>query len=194
MANGEVLDVTLRVTGVLEQMHIPYLVGGSLASSLHGIPRATQDVDLVAHLSADDIQPLVQALQDEFYIDADMIRDAIRRQSSFNLIHLDTLFKVDVFIYRKDALNRQEMARGQRYFLGDEPERSVVIASPEDIILQKLYWYQLGEQVSERQWNDVLGVLKVRGNELDVEYMEHVARDTGLSQLLEEAFKALKSV
>ncbi len=188
MATGEVIDVTLQVVDVFEELGLPYLVGGSLASSLHGIPRATQDVDIVVQLSLGDVKPLVQALEATFYIDADMIKEAIRARSSCNIIHLATMFKVDLFILKDEPLARHEMARRQRFLLPGLGERSLVVASAEDIILQKLIWYRLGNQISERQWKDVLGVLKVRQGALDRDYLDQMAKANGLSDLLLEAF------
>ncbi len=117
----EILEITLYVTETLERLGVPYLVGGSLASSLHGTPRATQDVDLVADLRLQHVPALVAALEETFYVDHEMIRDAIARRSSFNVIHLETMFKVDVFILKDDPASRQEMERRQVYRVLDTP-------------------------------------------------------------------------
>ena len=95
---NEITRITLFVTQTLEQLDIAYAVGGSLASSLHGIMRATLDVDIVADMRLEHIRPLVTALSQEFYADGEMMRDAIERHSSFNLIHYETAYKVDIFI------------------------------------------------------------------------------------------------
>lgn len=159
----EILAIALRVTGVLERLKVPYLVGGSLASSLHGIPRATRDVDIVAVLDESHVDPLVRTLQDSFYVDAPMIRSAIRHHSSFNLIYLPTMFKVVIFVPEQNESSRIELERRIAYSLEESPRQEIIVASAEDTIVQKLYWYTLGEGVSERQWQDVLGVLKVQG-------------------------------
>ena len=159
-----------------------------MASSLHGLPRFTQDVDLVADLRLVHVLPLVADLEVEFYIDADSVRDAIRRRASFNLIHLATMTKVDVFLLKGDALSRGEMARRVRLTFAEGVEIS--IATAEDIILQKLDWYRKGEFVSERQWRDVLGVIKVRGAALDLSWLRETSAEVGLEGLLEEALQA----
>lgn len=179
--------MTLRVTSVLEALGVPYLVGGSLASSLHGRPRATQDVDLVADLREPHVVPLVQALRGDFYLDEPAIRDAVARRSTFNVIHLGTLFKVDVFVAGDDLPTRRELERRQRYRLGAAPLREIEVASPEDIVVQKLHWFRLGDHVSERQWSDALSVLAVRGRELDLGYMRDLAGQMGVVELLARA-------
>ncbi|HEX6276939.1 MAG TPA: hypothetical protein VFZ53_28055, partial [Polyangiaceae bacterium] len=102
--DAEPVEVTLRVVGELERLGIEYLVGGSLASSVHGRPRATQDVDIVARIAGAQVDALVAALSNDFYVDADMIRDAIRRRGSFNVVHLESMLKVDVFVFSGDEL------------------------------------------------------------------------------------------
>ena len=172
---------------MLEGLGIHYLLGGSLASSLHGIPRTTQDADLVAALEYRHVPFLVEALRDTFYIDADRIRDAIRRRASFNLVHLSTLTKVDIFVYKGDPFSRSEMGRRQQIELPGGEGSSLLVASAEDTVLQKLRWYVLGGGTSERQWNDILGVLKVRRASLDLPYLRHWAAELELTSLLEKA-------
>jgi hypothetical protein len=189
MVLADPIAVTLLVAGVLEHLGIPYLVGGSLASSLQGIPRATHDVDLVADLNSEHVEPLEGALRDSFYVDAEMIREAIRRRASFNIIYLPTMLKVDIFVLKRDPLSLQEMARRQSFQLGDSPSERLMLASAEDIILQKLDWFRRGGEISDRQWNDVLGVLKVGGSRLDVPYLRSWAPQLNVSDLLERALQ-----
>jgi len=186
---AEPIQITRRIAREFERLGVRYLIGGSLASSLHGIPRATQDVDMVAEITNDHIPELVQELEGEFYIDAEMVREAIRRHSSFNVIHLATMFKVDIFILKTDAASQEEMNRREQYQLSEIPEQPLFLASAEDVIAHKLYWYQLSGGVSERQWNDVLGVLRVQQDRLDRSYLERVAQQRGVSDLLERALK-----
>jgi hypothetical protein len=187
MILAEPIAVTLEVTAVLERLNLRYVVGGSLASSVHGIPRSTQDIDLVVELPGGCVDALVEELQGSFYVDRDMILDAIRRQASFNVIHLRTMYKVDVFVADRSALVRDEMARRQAVELGEPPQR-VYVCSPEDIVLQKLDWYRKGDEVSDRQWNDLVGVIKVQAGRLDLDYLRGWADRLGLAELAERAF------
>ncbi|MCD5412844.1 MAG: hypothetical protein LR006_01840 [Dehalococcoidia bacterium] len=122
------------------------------------------------------------------YVDEQMIRDAIERRSSFNVIHLETMFKADVFVFRNE-LGREAMARRERYQLSDESASSIFLASAEDIILSKLQWFRLGKGTSERQWLDVLGVLQVQGNRLDFSYLQRMAGQMGVPDLLRQAIE-----
>lgn len=184
----EAFQVLLEVTRVLDELDVPYVVGGSLASSLHGIPRSTQDADLVAALRTEHIQPFIGRVEGVFYVSPERVEAAVRRRTSFNLIHLKTMIKVDLFVFSETPLARQEMARRQVLPIPGEPDARLQIASPEDTILQKLLWYRKGGEVSERQWNDILGVIKVQGRALDLGYLEEWAEQAGVKDLLARAF------
>jgi hypothetical protein len=189
---NEPIEVTIKVTHVLESLGIPYLIGGSLASTLYGMVRTTQDSDIVAEMRLEHLEPFVLALQDDFYMDDEMIAESIQRHSSFNIIHRESMFKVDVFIPRPRPFLQSQLARAQNQTFLFESEISAKFASPEDIILAKLEWYRLGSEVSERQWRDILGVLKTRAGELDLDYLRKWANELKVSDLLERALKNME--
>ncbi len=186
---NEPVEVTLRVTGLFEKLSVPYLIGGSLASTLYGMVRTTQDSDIVAEMRLEHVLPFVSALQDEFYVDDEMIAEAIRRKSSFNIIHRETIFKVDVFIPRARPFLQSQLARAQRQTFTFDTVVSAKFASPEDTVLAKLEWYRLGGEISDCQWRDVLGVLKTRAGELDLHYLRKWAGELNVGDLLERALK-----
>ena len=178
------LAAVFEVVEVFEELSIPYHVGGSLASSVHGVPRQTNDLDLVVDLPMAMTAILVLRLQDRFYIDAAMIRRAIKNRSSFNLVHLATGFKVDLFIAGQDRFDRLELARHGPHQI-EGLSRELMVKSAEDTVLRKLEWYRLGGEISDRQWNDILGVVRTQGERLDKEYLRQWASELGISDLLE---------
>ncbi|MFW6115797.1 MAG: hypothetical protein ACOC7Y_01915 [Chloroflexota bacterium] len=190
---SEQVGVTLTVTEALEALGVPYAIGGSFASAAHGVMRATMDADLVADLRPEHAEPLVRALGDRFYADLEAIRDAIRRRASFNLIHLDTAFKIDIFIAGRRPFDRAQLSRRHRHLLSWEPERYAYVTSPEDTILAKLEWYRMGGGVSDRQWRDVLGVLRVQSGRLDLHYLRRMAATLNVTDLLERALNEAAS-
>ena len=191
MVLAEPVRITQYIARVLDSLSISYFVGGSLASSLHGVPRATQDVDIIADIKIKNIPELVDAFKQDYYIDPDMIQDAIKHRTSFNIIHLGTMFKADIFILKPDTLSQIEMKRRQQYQISDIPQQTLFLASAEDIIINKLYWFQLGGGVSERQWNDALGVIKIQSKNLDYQYLEHAASERRITDLFEKALKEI---
>ena len=186
---NEPIEVTLKVTGVLEKLGVPYVIGGSLASTLYGMIRTTQDSDVITEMQPEHVQEFVASLQGEFFIDEEMITDSILNNSSFNIIHRDSMFKVDIFIPSQRPFQRSQFTRAQRQTFEFETTLSANFASPEDTILSKLEWYRMGDEVSERQWRDILGVLKTRAGELDLNYMQTWAKEIKVSDLLQRALK-----
>ncbi|MBE3143631.1 MAG: hypothetical protein IMZ61_06880 [Planctomycetes bacterium] len=184
---GDSIRVTLLVTDVFEKLGVRYAVGGSLSSSLHGVMRSTLDVDIVADMRLEHIQPLVAALSPEFYADVEMIRVANERHSSFNLIHYETSFKVDVFIPKPRPFDQMQLERRASAIITTDPERSLYVTSPEDVILSKLEWYRMGGEVSDRQWRDILGVLKTITGGIDLDYLRHWAKQLKVNDLLDRA-------
>lgn len=188
MVGGAALEAALQAIQALEGLRVDYLVGGSLASSIHGTPRSTNDVDLVVDLKLAHVPLLVGALGDDFYIDADRARQAVRQKSSFNIIFLHTMFKIDIFVLGEDAMAKAEMRRRQRFTIEEDTGRAIDVASPEDTILQKLAWFRRGGGVSDRQWKDLLGVLKVQ-KQLDWEYLSRGSKHLEVEDLYLEALR-----
>lgn len=184
VVNGA-LDLTVQVCAVLERLGIEHVVGGSIASSLVGEPRATIDVDIAVRLSGDRIPGLVVAFEDDFYLSGDAVREAVARRGSFNLIHLETMQKVDLFVLGDEPLDVGQLGRRQR--LEVAPGTELWVGSPEDQILRKLWWFRLGGEVSERQWRDVVAILRVQASALDDDYLDDTAAAADLVGLLARA-------
>ena len=185
------LKVALLVVEVFEALTVPYFIGGSFASAWHGIARATLDSDIVADLHPEHVEAFVQALEDVFYLDKTAVREAVERSGSFNLIHLDTMFKVDVFVAKQRPFDRAQLQNATEQIVAEDPIRTAYIASAEDTILAKLEWYRLGGEVSERQWRDVLGVASLQYESLDWRYMTDHAVTLHVSDLLERLKNAV---
>src|SRR5947209_7019394 len=181
-----ILAAITPIVEALEQLGVNYHIGGSVASSVHGIVRATIDADLVAEPRQEHVRPLVKRLEADYYIDEDAVKDAVSRRSSFNAIHLETMLKVDVFIPKARLFDQEELRRVRLQPLV-ENTRPFYVASPEGTILNKLEWYRMGGEVSDRQWNDILGVLKVQGTNLDMAYLQRWAVALNVADLLERA-------
>ena len=182
--NEEPIEITLIVISALEHLGIRYLIGGSLASSIYGEPRATRDSDLLADIKHENVQELVRQLDSTFNISKESILDALARRSSFNLIHFESLFKVDVFIPKNRAFEELEFERRRLHVVCETPERRAYFASVEDIILAKLDWFRQGDLVSEQQWRDITGIFKVNEGRLDVDYLWRTAALLQVEDLL----------
>jgi hypothetical protein len=184
----DAIRVSLIVTRILEELGVPYLIGGSVASIIHGEPRLTNDIDLVADIGEEQVPQLVAALETDFYIDDRAMRRAIRERRSFNILYLETMYKVDIFIPRRDEWSHEQMRarEGKKLVEGDDLTVRFV-SNPETTVLQKLWWFRRGNEVSGQQWRDVLGVLKVKAGRLDYVYLKHWAARLAVSDLLEKA-------
>jgi hypothetical protein len=188
MSESDIFITIKPLITVFSGLGISYYIGGSVASSAFGKARSTLDVDIIAKISIAEVKPLVDGLKDIFYISETAILDAIRNSASFNIIHLETMLKVDIFILKKREYDQQAFARKLEDHIDEEnPESTFFIASPEDTILNKLEWYLAGGEVSERQWGDVIGVLKVQADKLNLGYMRLWAEKLRVGPLLEKA-------
>ena len=186
----EVLDILQRVITKLEELRIPYMVSGSAASSLHAFVRTTQDGDLVVDLPLDQIEKFAAAFATEFYLDRASIYRSVQIGGSFNLIHFESSLKIDFFPLRKRRFSLQEFARRQPRLLLNKSSAPAYVATAEDSILSKLEWYRAGGEVSENQWKDVLGILKVQADSLDLNYLRQWAGELRVEDLLEKALQS----
>ena len=188
MNRADIVAALGPLVDALERLGIPYSVAGSVASSAHGIARATLDVDVVADLKPHHAERVVAALERDYYIELGSVRDAIERRAMFNVVHLDTMLKVDAYLLTEREFDRSSFSRRAQGRLGDDEDaRPFFIDSPEDSVLHKLEWYRAGGEVSERQWGDIVGVLRVQGDALDGSYLERWAAGLGVSDLLARA-------
>ena len=176
-----------RVVDAFESLGIDYYIGGSIASSVHGVFRQTADVDFIAELDERHVEPLTNLLQDAFYIDPESIREAIAQSGSFNVIVLDTMEKCDIFVHGATPWGREQMSNRVSRSAYPGVDNEVWLESAACTVLQKLLWFRAGGGVSDRQWRDVQGILRTQGKSLDFEYLREWARRIGVANELEAA-------
>jgi len=183
------ISVLSLVTAALDNLEIRYVLVGSFASSIHGLYRATADIDIVAEIKSEQVSALHDALKEAFYVDELAMRNAVAQKRSFNAIHFDSVFKVDIFIAQQDDFTAVQLDRRQLRKLSPDRDESVYVASAEDTILAKLRWYRAGLESSTTQWNDVLGILGIMELSLDVSYLRMWAERLEVTDLLERALE-----
>jgi hypothetical protein len=188
VSDPDLLAALGPVLQVLGDLGVRYFVGGSIASSAHGVARASVDGDVVAELGPTHIAPIVAALQDTYYVPEERIRDAVARRGSFNVIHLETMLKIDVFVSRDRPFDRRAFERSRPTPI-EGGGATLLVSSAEDIALAKLEWYRRGGEISERQWGDVMGVLQATGSALELPYLRKGAVELGVSDLLDRALE-----
>lgn len=176
-----------QIATALDQLGIPYMLVGSFASSIHGMYRATADIDILADIKTEQVRPLFEALRDSFYVDEHVMREAVTKRCSFNAIHYDSVFKVDFFVAKPDDFTIAQLDRRQLSKISPDRDEAVYVATAEDTILAKLRWYQAGNETSINQWNDILGILGTSKHMLDLDYLRLWAGKLGLTNLLESA-------
>jgi hypothetical protein len=175
------------VADAFDALGIRYFLGGSVAISAHGVARASLDVDVVAELEPGLVDRFARRLEGGYYMPLDQMRAAAVERRSFNLIHLPTMFKIDVFVSKGRPFDRSAADRAKRFTIGEGPDCQFPVASLEDTVLAKLEWFRLGGETSERQWWDIIGVLRV-GVVADRAYLGRWATVLGVADLLERAF------
>jgi len=187
MNNPEELQILNDFVSVLEELNIAYAIGGSFASSVYGKVRFTADADVTVEPFEKSADRFFELLEPHYYVSKQAMFEALQRQTSFNVIHLESSFKIDVFVRKDTAFEKQLMSRRRALRLSDSLEKSFSVVSPEDIVLLKLQWYRDGGESSEHQWNDVLGILEVQGQRLDFEYLKKWSAILEINELLEKA-------
>jgi len=180
-------DFLLHVAALLERLGIPYHVGGSIASSAHGMYRASADADFVIDPTPDQLEALARDLESDYYVSRPAMAEALANRGTFNVIHDRTSFKIDFFLKGPAPFDAEELRRSIRQVVGAEGERTVLLKSPEDTILRKLEWYRRGGGASERQWQDVLSVLAAMRGQLDEAHLDRWSRELDVADLLDRA-------
>ncbi|MBL8803513.1 MAG: hypothetical protein JNN27_16045 [Planctomycetes bacterium] len=184
------LSAAEQIAEVFESLGVRYLLGGSMAAAVWSEPRFTRDVDMVAELTDRHVAPLLAALGERWYADEVLIRGAIARRSSFNVIRLERMVKVDVFVPPDGGHHAAKWSRARAVRLARDSKRTVATTSAEDMLLQKIVWFRDGGEVSEQQWRDVVALIRTLGEELDWDYLRSWAERLVLGELLERARRA----
>jgi hypothetical protein len=188
MGEHQDLEVLAQVVAVLEQLGIPYAIGGSMASSGYGKVRFTQDADITVEPFEAQAERFFDLVKGDFYVSKEAMAQAIHSRTSFNLIHFESAFKIDLFVRRDTEFERQLLRRARPLSgPGGSGSRTFSFVSPEDIVLLKLRWYREGGEISDRQWQDILGVLAVQGESVDRIYLMKWAEILSLKDLLNKA-------
>jgi len=188
------IQVALAVARIFEEAGIRYLVGGSIASTVQGEPRSTQDVDFVIHMVPAQVEDLNSRLEkSSFLFSPEAVRQSLSHWPYFDLLHKKLFVKADVYVRPDEGIHREEMNRARNVRIGDAPEEVVRLATAEDTVIQKLLWYRMGEGMSDRQWRDVQGILKRNEGRLDLAYLEKWTKDLGISDLFARARTGLGS-
>lgn len=180
-------------TDILDKLNIPYAIGGSIASSLHGRVRFTQDADITVMALDNKTDPFYSLTKRHFYISKSAMHQAIRNKTSFNVIHTQTAFKIDVFVAQDNEFNNNLLQRAKKIKLSEDTEKTFSVVSAEDIVLLKLMWYKQTDCTSERQWSDILSVLTAQASTIDFEYLKTWAAKLALNDLLQKAISESKT-
>src|SRR6266566_3347776 len=188
----DLLAVMHPARRALEDLHLPYYLGGSIASSLHGMQQLAQDIDLVVDLDEQALPSLFAVLREHYLFNEGEAREAVREHRPFPLIHLDSLMKVDVVFPKRDAFapSMRQLIRGHTL---DERYPPIQLASATEMLLFKVQRYQQDEQArtdgmqDDTEWNDILGMLKVQGPDLDLPLLEEWAGDLAMTDTWQRA-------
>jgi hypothetical protein len=182
------IAIARLVAAAVESAGGAYFVGGSVASSLQGDPRSTNDIDFVVSMPIGAVDAFIAGLGPDFEMDRDMLRDALRRAATANGFYLPVLTKVDIFGLGIEPFDEIEFSRRRAVVVGRSGE-TLVVKSPEDSVLRKLLWYRDGGEVSEKQWRDIVSILRVSREDLDRAYVAQWAARLRCTDLLLRAEK-----
>ena len=182
----DALDVALLVAAAIDAVGGEYFVGGSVASSLDGVPRATNDIDFVVAMLGLRVRAFAEKLGGDFEVDQAMLREALSQGRTANIFYLPMVTKVDIFGLGRTPYDEVEFARRRRVRVRTTGEE-LWVKSPEDTVMRKLLWFREGGEVSEKQWRDIVGVLRIRGTQIDASYLDVWAPRLGLVALLARA-------
>jgi len=181
------IKVLKEFSTILDTLKIQYAIGGSIASSVYGQVRFTQDADVMVVPFFSKSSQFYECVKNLFYISKAAMSHALQSKTSFNIIHLETAFKIDIFVSKSTPYDCQILSRAATIPLGHTDQDKFRFVSPEDIVLLKLVWYEQGQRVSEKQWNDILGVIATQQRNLDYNYLEYWAKMLQVQKLLVKA-------
>lgn len=186
----DILAALAPVVAAFDGLGVRHYIGGSVASTMHGAIRSTMDVDVVCDLRADQVEAFLAAFGADVYVSQAAVRQAVEKRSCFNVIHLPTAYKVDVFVSRGRPFDVAAMERAIPLPLAAGRETTVPVATPEDSIVAKLEWFRIGDETSERQWQDVSRLVALHGDVLDLAYMRRMAESVGVAYLLDRLLQS----
>jgi len=187
----DAISAIRRFLVAIEGLGIDYYIGGSIASIVYGKARTTRDVDFILSLRPESAKELVAKLGDQFHVDLFAVERSISDGDCFNALDLETIFQVDVFTPKRSPwIDEQFRRRVFRDLGAGEASVGAFLCSAEDVVLNKLGWFRLGNEVSKLQWEDAVGVLEVQGVRLDFKYLDFWAKQLGLNHLLVRAREA----
>lgn len=186
----DILAALAPVVAAFDGLRVRHYIGGSVASTMHGAIRSTMDVDVICDLRADQVEAFLVAFGADVYVSQAAVRQAVEKRSCFNVIHLPTAYKVDVFVSRGRPFDVAAMERAIPLPLAAGRETTVPVATPEDSIVAKLEWFRLGDETSERQWQDVSRLVALHGDVLDLAYMRRMAESVAVADLLDRILQS----
>lgn len=192
MYPAQLMAAVHPILSAFDELHVPYYLGGSIASSLHGMQHMAQDIDLIVDLPEQSLPSLLPLFQQHYVFDGNMAFQTAREQASFSLVHLNSLMKIDLVFTNMDEFNVSMRQLITRHIL-DEQRSPLPIASAYEMILFKLQRYQEKERShangmhDDAEWNDILGMLKVQGTALNLTFLERWSKKLCILDALRKA-------